>query len=63
MTEGTIVNLVDVSDSVIRRIVVAVENGVLFVCKEEEYRLAQLEQREPLAIGFRAEYLVGIEGA
>jgi hypothetical protein len=39
-----------------------VENGVLFVCKPEEFDAAKLENREPRCIGFRREYLVEAKG-
>jgi len=62
MTEGTVVTLVDVDDDLIERVVVAVEKGVIFVCKEHEYRAAIAENRQPVSIGFRTEYLVKAGG-
>jgi len=45
---------------VIIRVLVSVENGVYFVCRIEELEAARREQREPVCIGFRREYVVGL---
>jgi hypothetical protein len=58
MTVVDKVSLVQYGDKRIVRTLVAVENGYLFVCKEEEWEAARREGREPMCIGFRAEYLV-----
>ena len=58
MTVGKEVSVVQFDGSVIDRVLVAVENGYFFVCKREEWALAHREGREPICIGFRAEYLV-----
>ena len=58
MTVGKEVSLVQFDGSVVERVLVAVENGYLFVCRREEWDMARNEQREPMCIGFRAEYLV-----
>jgi hypothetical protein len=55
------VNLTAYGNEVITRVVVAVEKGVYFVCKREEYEAAMSEGREPVCIGFRREYVVGLE--
>jgi hypothetical protein len=46
---------------VLERVLVSVENGVCFVCKREEYEAARLENREPVCIGFRQEYVIGLD--
>ena len=43
------------------RVLVAVENGVYFVCKPEELEAAKREQREPVCVGFKKEYMVGLD--
>ncbi len=43
---------------VITRVLVSVENGVYFVCKPEEFEAADREQRKPICIGFRPEYVL-----
>ncbi len=58
MTAGQVLTLVSYNDVVITRRLVAVENGLLFVCKNEEFEAAKRENREPVCIGFRPEYLV-----
>jgi hypothetical protein len=58
MTEGSIVSVMQYGDKIIDRVLVAVENGYLFVCKPEEWDAAHREGREPICIGFRAEYWV-----
>jgi hypothetical protein len=61
MTIGQQVTLIDCHGNELNRILVSVENGVLFVCRREEYRSALQEHREPTCIGFRTEYLVEAE--
>jgi hypothetical protein len=58
MTVGKQVTLISYKDVVIRRRLVAVENGLLFVCTEKEFQLASREGREPTCIGFKPEYLL-----
>ena len=59
MKAGYEVSLLAHGDRMITRTVVAVENGYLYVCRKEEFETARAESREPVAIGFRAEYLTG----
>ncbi len=58
MTVGQVLTLISDKDTIIERRLVAVENGLLFVCKNEEFEAARREQREPVCIGFRPEYLI-----
>jgi hypothetical protein len=58
MIEVNRVSVIQYGGIVIDRVLVAVENGYLFVCKPEEWEAAQREEREPTCIGFREEYLV-----
>ncbi len=58
MTVGKVLTLVSDNDVVIQRRLVAVENGLFFVCKEEEFQAAAKEGREPTCIGFRPEYVL-----
>lgn len=53
------VNLIAYGDEILTRVLIAVENGVYFVCKQEEFEAAMSEGREPICIGFRREYAVG----
>ena len=59
MQSGYEVSLIAHGGEMIRRTIVAVENGYLFVCRPEEYTAARQSGREPVSIGFRAEYLRG----
>jgi len=58
MIAGTEVTLLSDRDVVIKRKLVSVENGVVFVCKEEEFELAHREGRAPVCVGFRREYVI-----
>ena len=52
------VTLLSHNDVVITRVLVSVENDMLFVCKREEFDAARRENREPVCIGFKREYLI-----
>ena len=58
MTVGQVLKLISYQDVVIQRRLVAVENGLFFVCKEDEFEAAREERREPNCIGFRQEYVL-----
>jgi len=58
MTAGQEVTVICDKDVVVRRRLVAVENGLVFVCKDEEFDAAKREAREPICIGFRPEYVI-----
>lgn len=58
MTIGKEVTLNAYGNRTIKRVLVAVEKGVLYVCKTEEFEAAAREDREPICIGFRLEDLV-----
>lgn len=46
------------------RIIIKVEKDVVVVCSPEEYRLAKMQGREPLGVGFHLEdVLPEVEGA
>ncbi len=47
-------------DVVADRIVVSIGGGVFFVCKPEEFEAAKRENREPVCIGFKPEYIVNL---
>ena len=55
---GQVVTLLSYGDVLIQRKLVSVENGVHFVCKQEEFDLAVSQRREPVCIGFRPEYVM-----
>jgi len=57
MQHGKVVSLKQFGDRLIERVVVAVENGRIFVCKPEEFEAAKVEKREPTCVGFRVEDL------
>lgn len=59
MITGDTLSLVADGDVVIKRKLVSEENGVVYVCKEEEFDSAAKEKREPVCIGFKLEYVVG----
>jgi hypothetical protein len=58
MIVGQVLTLLSDGDIVIKRRLVAMENGLLFVCKDEEFESAKRDHREPVCIGFRPEYLI-----
>jgi hypothetical protein len=58
LKRGQEVNLVSYGGNVIRRTVVDCGNGVVFVCKSEEFRCSEDEKREPVCIGFKIEDIV-----
>lgn len=58
MNAGELLTLVSDGDVVIQRRLVSVENGVYFVCKDEEFAAANVDGREPVCIGFKAEYVL-----
>ena len=55
---GQEVTLQAYGDTIIHRVVVAVENMNIFVCKREEWEAALVEKREPSCIGFKMADLV-----
>jgi hypothetical protein len=55
---GKEVSLISCGDKVISRVIVSVEGDVYFVCKKEEFETARRENREPVCIGFRKEYVL-----
>jgi hypothetical protein len=61
MIDAQLVTIVSYGDNIIQRKLVSVENGLFFVCKEEEFDAAQRELREPVCIGFRQEYILDSE--
>jgi hypothetical protein len=52
MIPGNTVSLIEYGGRIIGRTVVSVENGVLYVCKREDFEVARQEGREPTCIGF-----------
>ena len=58
---GQLLTIVSYGDLIIQRKLVSVENGVYFVCKQEEYDAARQENREPTCIGFRPEYILDLK--
>lgn len=42
----------------ITRVVTRVQDGIVSVCSDEEYRRAEKEHREPLSVGFRVSDIV-----
>lgn len=61
MTDRNKVTVIADKDEVLSRVLVSVENDVYFVCKPEEYQAAKKEGREPVCIGFRREYVLGLQ--
>lgn len=61
MTVVKLLTLVEYGDRIIQRRLVAVENGLFFVCKDEEFEAALRDGREPVCIGFRPEYILDHE--
>lgn len=61
MIAGEILRVITDGDIVVERSLVAAENGLVFVCKPEEFEAARREGREPTCIGFRSEYVLGLK--
>ena len=55
MVYGQLVTVVTDGDVAVKRRLVSVENGVCFVCKDEEFEATLRDQREPVCIGFKQE--------
>ena len=51
MQAANVVSLKEFGNRLIEMVVVAVENGRLFVCRPEEFEAAKVEKREPACIG------------
>ena len=60
MTAGHILTLISDRDQIIKRALISVENDVFFVCKPEEFEAAKRENRDPVCIGFRREYVLDL---
>jgi len=58
MIIGQQVRLIEYGDRIIDRVLVAVENQYIYVCKREEFEAAIQQNRQPICIGFRPEDLV-----
>ena len=52
---GDLVKALAAGGARLTRRVVAVENGRVYVCTDEEYREAARARREPVCVGFRPE--------
>jgi hypothetical protein len=63
MTAGKRITVVADKNKVLERVLVSVEDGVYFVCRDEEYDAARRDGREPVCIGFRREYILNEEAA
>jgi hypothetical protein len=61
MTVGQTLTLMSDGNKVIQRRLVAVENGLFFVTKADEFEAAIAECREPVCIGFQAEYVLDLQ--
>ena len=55
---GDVVRLRAYGGEEIQRRVVEVTKDVILVCREDEYRRAQRQGRQPLSVGFRRTYLL-----
>ena len=56
---GDLIRLRAYGDKVIVRRVVHIEDGVVVICRDEEYQAAQREGRQPVAVGFHKKYVLG----
>ncbi len=52
MKIGDLVCVTDVNDIKLLRVVVAIEDGYVYVSRDEEIARAEAEEREPTCIGF-----------
>ena len=52
MVRGDVIKLRAYGGEILIRRVVAIEDGIVFVSKEEEFEAANKESREPVAVGF-----------
>jgi hypothetical protein len=58
MTVGANVSVEAYGGEILNRVLVAVENSVLYVCKRDEFEAAMRDHRDPVCIGFHVEDLV-----
>jgi hypothetical protein len=58
MIEGKDVTLLADRGAIIKRKLVSVEDGVFFVCTDDEFSRSRRESREPVCIGFKREYVL-----
>ena len=59
---GQVLTITSDRDVIIQRKLVSVDNGVFYVCKQDEFDAAIRENREPCCIGFRPEYIMELRG-
>ena len=57
MKKGDLVNVRTFSDGVVERRVVEIVKDTVYVCTDEEWRLASGDNREPSCAGFNKEYV------
>ena len=58
MKNGDLIRLRGYEGQELVRRLIEVRDGVLVICREEEYQAAIREGREPRCVGFRTEYLL-----
>ena len=59
MQKGQKVTVVDFEGKKLDRRVVAEVGEVVFICKEEEFKAAEKEKREPRSVGFKKQWILG----
>jgi hypothetical protein len=60
MVTGELLTIVSDGDVILQRKLVSVENNMYYVCKEDEFDRAAMENREPTCIGFKREYILDL---
>lgn len=57
---GVLVEVEAFGKEVLQRRVVEVVEDTVYVCREEEWKIAKTERREPVAVGFNKRFVVNI---
>jgi hypothetical protein len=58
MQEGKVVTVMSYGGKKLERTVVRDLGSVILICKPEEFAQALVEKREPIAVGFKKEFVV-----
>jgi hypothetical protein len=60
MRKGQAVEVMEAFDFKSVKRIVSVDDKNVYVCTDEEYKMALSEQREPICIGFAREFVLGV---
>ena len=57
MKKGDLVNVQTISDGFVERRIVEIVKDTVYICTDEEWRLASDDKREPSCAGFNKEFV------